>query len=189
MSIENHIEAVREKIRAAISGKELAPAIGEEFISPNGQYAIRQTVYQQTFVSKIEVFDREKNLVSSLLIDDDHFFHHWILTGDKEYLLYAENMCGGNSVLNLKTGEIHSYSDGTDGFICATYYPSPDLTRLAVTGCYWACPYSVRIFDISDIESLPWPMLLEVSHKQDYEENGDEVSWFDEKAIRLTRKL
>ncbi len=176
-------------MRAAIAGKELAPGSGEELAAPNGQYTIRQTGYQETGVSKIEVFDREKRLVASFLIDDDRFFHHWILAGEKEYLLYAENMCGGISVLNLKTGEIQSYSDGTDGFICAQYYPSPDLTRIAVTGCYWGSPYFARVFDITDIEALPWPMIIELRHKHDYEEDGDDVSWFDDKSINLTRKL
>lgn len=133
-------------------------------------------------VSKIEVIDHENNLVSSFLIDDGRFFHHWIIAGEKEYLLFAENLCGGNSVLDLKTREVLGYSDGTDGFISTDYYPSPDLKQLAIVGCYWACPYEVQVFDISNIELLPWPMILETELK----DGENDVVWLDDNTFRIS---
>lgn len=189
MEVKNHINDVRKRIRAAFSEQNIVDDAGQEFVSPNGRYRIKQTVFQQSVdkwnwrVSRIEVFDRDGNLVSSFLIDDDNFFHLWILAGENEYLLYAENMCGGNSVLNLKTREIQSYSDGTDGFIFADYLPSPDLSRMAIVGCVWAHPYEVRVFDISNIESLPWPMVLKTELE---EEESEDVIWVDNNTIRIS---
>ncbi len=210
MAGENHIEEIRRQLIEAFSDKNLVHGEGEEFVSPEGKYRIKQHLYKQPVVesakereerqalerrynvpvgrcdyrlySRIEVFDSASNLIASFFIDDADFFHHWILAGEKEYLLFAECLCGGNSVLNLKTREIQGYSDGTDGFMSAGYYPSPDLQHLAILGCYWACPYEVQLFDISNIESLPWPMILETELKGG---EGD-VVWLDNNTFRIS---
>ncbi len=189
MSSENHIEEVRQRIRAVFSEQNVIPGASSEFISPNEKYEVRQQVYKQAFdelswnVSRITVLDSKSNLIISLLIDDDSFFHHWILTNAGEYLLCAENLCGGNSVLNLENGNITSFSDGTDGFIFAGYHPSPDLTHMAILGCFWGGPYCVRVFDISNIELLPWPMILEIQLK---DEEREDVIWVDNNTIRIS---
>ena len=38
---------------------------------------------------------------------------------------------------------------------------SPDNNKLAVIGCYWACPYVSRIYDISRPDQYPFPLLFE----------------------------
>lgn len=192
MNGENNIEKVRKGMREVFSEQNIVPVRTEEFVSPDGRYRIKQSVYKQPVegrnwdISKIEVFDVENNLVASFLIDDDNFFHHWVLTDKKEYLLYAENLCGGNSVLNLKTREIQSFSDGTDGFIFAGYHPSPDLQYMAIVGCFWGAPYCVRVFDISNIESLPWPMILETELEDDEHDN---IVWAEDGSVKIPRYL
>ncbi len=185
---QNHIEAVRKDIHDAFSEQGRVPG-AEEFVSPDGRYRVKKTDYRQTgglnwIVSRIEVFDAGNHPIASFMIDDSHFFHHWILADDREYLLFSENMCGGNSVLNLTTGALQGYADGTDGFISTAYYPSPDLKHMAIVGCGWGSPYFILVFDTSDIESLPWPMVLEIDLGDDEDE---EIAWADDHTIRISK--
>ena len=50
-------------------------------------------------------------------------------------------------------------SVSVDPFIWTEILPSPDKTKLAVIGCYWACPYEVVVYDISKICQLPYPVI------------------------------
>ncbi len=188
MGAANRIEEVRLNIGKYFSEANIEPDQKTEYISPDGKYRIVKNVYTQTVtdynwkISEIGLFDAAGSAIYSLLIDDDRFFHHWLFEGEREYLLFAESLCGGNSVFNLKTRTLKSHADGTDGFIFTEYLPSPDAKRIAVSGCYWASQYLIRIFDVSCIESLPWPMIKDV---QIYDEEETSISWLDANTIRV----
>lgn len=54
--------------------------------------------------------------------------------------------------INLVTGA--SYTTGTPGGFCwADTAVSPDGMTIAVNGCYWACNYEIKFFDLSQLES------------------------------------
>ena len=50
-----------------------------------------------------------------------------------------------------------------EDYYWAVYSISPNLLFLAVDGCYWACPYEVRIFDFSDPLALPHKVIWNLS--------------------------
>lgn len=70
-----------------------------------------------------------------------------------DYLIAGENY-QGQTVLELDTGrrKEHLPDDAAQGFgFCwAAYTVSPSKTTLAVSGCYWACPYEVAFVDFTD---------------------------------------
>lgn len=79
-----------------------------------------------------------------------------------DYLVCGEDY-QGQTVVQLDTGgrvdhKPASASQGF-GFCWAKHWPSPDKTMLAVSGCYWACPYEMRVYDFSEPMNPPWPML------------------------------
>ena len=139
-----------------------------DYVSEDNKYHIVKNVFRQTKpgtnwnVAEIEIFDSKNLLISTLLIDDAYFFHKWMKINNIQYLLFAERLCGGNSILNLNTGSMQSFADGTDGFICVEYFPSLDNKFLAVSGCFWGSPNSVMVYDIANAENLPWPVLTEI---------------------------
>ena len=40
-------------------------------------------------------------------------------------------------------------------------YPSPDRTKLAIVGCYWACPYLIVVYDFREPLNLPLPTIVQ----------------------------
>ena len=64
-------------------------------------------------------------------------------------------MCGGQTVIDLTERQMASYSPDNDGFIWAEFSLSPDGKTLATTGCVWACPFEMRIYDFQNPMNLP----------------------------------
>jgi len=96
-----------------------------------------------------------------------------------EYLL-----CGadyqGQTVVNLDMGKRYDNlpPEAKDGFgFCwasATAYGN----KLAVEGCYWACPYELIIYDFSEPEQLPYKELARLDI-----ENIHNLRWIDNNTI------
>jgi hypothetical protein len=98
-----------------------------------------------------------------------------------EYLVCAEDMCGGQTVIDLTNRQMASYSLDEDGFIWAEFFLSPDGKTLATIGCVWACPFEIRIYDFSDPMNLPLP---EIKTK-DLIGAETIVGWLDNKTIQI----
>jgi len=69
----------------------------------------------------------------------------------------------GYSILNLTTQTAYHYvpevSTGGETFIWTDVaYSGTD--KIAVEGCYWACPYKFEIYDFTEPEKLPYPLLF-----------------------------
>jgi len=102
-----------------------------------------------------------------------------------DYLFCGEDY-QGQTVIQLDTGvrkeylKKGMYSKGIC-FCWASIGPvSPSKTKLVVEGCHWACPYEVRIFDISNpLEKLPC-----VWNNWDYENFSE---WIDENNVTVGR--
>ena len=182
----NVIENLRNETIKYFSRSNKIHGQSEEFFSNNNKYRILKTVFKQDkadvnwFVAELEVFNSSNQLISTLILDDSDFFHAWIEKEDVNYLVFAERLCGGNSVLNLNSISLSSFADGTDGFICTEYYPSSDNKLLAAVGCYWGGPYFVMVYDISAIETLPWPVIAEINLDDD---EDTKVYWNSEDIV------
>jgi hypothetical protein len=90
-----------------------------------------------------------------------------------DYLFCGEDY-QGYSLINLTTGayKVHRPEAMLKGFgFCfASVSYSPDFKKLVVHGCYWACPYEVRVYDISDIEQdvLDYPLFVSDHFRLDH---------------------
>jgi hypothetical protein len=183
----NEIDSVRAEIQRYFSESSLIDQEMEIELAPDGMHAIRKHYYKQSkpgtnwTVAKIEIVDQQEQRIASVILDDARFFHLWASIKGTAYLFFAENLCGGNSLLNLETKALLSYADGTDGFICADYQPSPSQDLMASMGCYWACPYVIRIFDIRNVETLPWPVVQDI----ELLDEETEIRWVGDGAIEL----
>jgi hypothetical protein len=69
-----------------------------------------------------------------------------------------------------------------DEFIWADRHAAPGQRRLAVIGCYWACPYELRVYDCAQPLSLPLPTIQTVALLANNEAFG---GWIDDHAFRL----
>ena len=185
----NEIEKVRKHIREYFDETKIVTNEYSIFESPHKDFKVNKTVYRQNIakynwnVSKIEIVNMQNETIFSTLIDDDHFFHNWISIDKDYYLFFSENLCGGYSFYNCSKKQFFSYSDGTDGFICTSFFISPDSKKLAVPGCVWAGPYFVRIFDISSLDIFPWPILNDIQLDDNAEDT--EISWATNNSLLL----
>lgn len=102
------------------------------------------------------IFNAEKQEVYSYkCIDDDGIFQKIIThkNGGK-YLIFRRDLYG-YSVLNLATLQAFHYFPqrsftGDETFIWCDVHYNVTNNMLAVTGCYWACPFSVALADFSN---------------------------------------
>jgi hypothetical protein len=72
----------------------------------------------------------------------------------------------GQTVIELDTGKRRDYVED-EGFCWCEYSVSPHRQFVAVHGCYWACPFELRTFDVSDFLALPYKKLWEMSRGRD----------------------
>lgn len=101
------------------------------------------------------------------------------------YLICGEDY-QGQTIIELDTGKRKNYlpldAHNGFGFCWAEHYPSPDKKRLAVIGCYWACPYELIIYDFSDPMNLPYKELS----IQDAPDNFD---WVDNETAKIEHEV
>lgn len=157
----NRIEKVRAEIREYFDPKNLIEDSSQTTFSPSKTFRLHTSAYRQSkpevnwLVSKVEIFENGTDEKIFDLLANDRFFHAWFQVGDSEFLVCAEDMYGGQTVIDLTNRTMSSYSPDTDGFIWTEFFLSPDANTLAVIGCVWACPYEIRLYDFSDPMNLP----------------------------------
>lgn len=182
----NKIAAIRADIAKYFDENALLPDSEEVYYSPDRAYFFKSNYFRQSdgnrnwIVSKIEVFIPASNeKIFEFVRNDDSLFHGWLVNGGKTYLLLSEDL-QGKSIFDLATREFYSYSFEEDEFIWCSYYPSPDGQYLAVIGCYWACPYEIRIFDTSSPTRYPYKELYKCDTFQ------EQVEWMDNDTLKIT---
>ncbi len=76
-----------------------------------------------------------------------------------DYLVCGEDY-QGQTIVNLNTKQVSNLLDEDAdkgwGFCWVTYKFYPESRILAVSGCYWACPYETKLFDFSAPDQ-GWP--------------------------------
>ena len=95
------------------------------------------------------------------------------------WLFCSENYHGGMTAINLDTGERANYNPPetkkNQQFWCLASMTDhdPEKKTLTVSGCYWAAPWDITTYDVSNPLALPWPTLSVVEEPYE-EESGDE---------------
>ncbi|MEO6229256.1 MAG: hypothetical protein ABJB11_11040 [Ferruginibacter sp.] len=184
----NNIAEIRGDIKTYFDPSKLIEGSAETSVSPSGNYRLDTSSYNQTkpncnwSVTKIEIFDNKSNEIAfSFFCNDDQFFYSWLTHGPMEYFICAEDIFGGQTIIDLTRKKMESYSPNEDGFIWTDFHLSPDGKHLATIGCYWACSFVIKLFDFTNPLSLPLTEIKEI----ELLDNDEIISgWTDNETIK-----
>jgi hypothetical protein len=186
----NHIERRRAEMQNDFATKNFTATIREEFISPTNHFKAVASYFSSKTINyeltRVEVYNQLKEkLLFSFFTNEGTFFHGWLQANNTEYLVCAEDVFGGQTIINLSKEQLASYSPGEDGFISTEYSLSPNGKTLAVTGCGWGSPYFIKLFNFSNPMLLPLPELGEIALR-----GNDEIitGWADNETL-LTKGI
>ena len=163
----NEIQKVREAIERDLESARLCPEGRIVELSPCGRYELEMNSYAteslpdyaSLTVAVVRTVATDK-IVATLNHNDTHCFHGWVTRDGHDYLLFPEDL-EGQTVVDLSSRTVESFSSPDDPFIWTEFHPSPDGTRLAILGCYWACPYQVTVYDFREPLTLPLPTIAQ----------------------------
>ena len=156
-------------------------------MSPCGRYRLEIEEYATEgadFALAIVRRTADGQEVATIKRNDSRCFYTWVSRAGRDYLLFPEDL-EGQTVIDLTAGQMASFSSPDDPFIWAEYYLSPGTTKLAVVGCYWACPYQVTVYDFHDPLSLPLPKLAKFVLPENDAKFGE---WVSEGVFQVRRK-
>lgn len=153
--------ARRNAILAMFTPEAERPETKTITTSPSGRWRL-ETVQFNTGKGYIgytrgQVFDAQTNrLVATIYRNYSDMWRLWVenhkITG-ADYLLTGEDY-QGLTIVNLTSGEMRSYlpeAAGQGWGWCIVHAElMPDGVTLKMDGCYWACPYEVRVLDFSN---------------------------------------
>lgn len=183
----NHIEKVRDEIKQYFNPELLIKDSQETFTSPNNKFLLETVNYHQDKddvnwdITNVKIFDNHSNVkLFDFYSNDGRFFYSWVNKDSIEYLICAEDLFGGQTVIDLTNKQMSSFSPDEDGFIWTDFFLSPDGKTLATIGCFWACPFVIKFYDFNNPLNLPLIELKEV------ELIGSEeiVEWRDNNSIK-----
>lgn len=184
----NYIETVRKEFEQFFNPDN--PIIDREmFLSPSGNYKVETTSYKfdkpdtNIEISKIDVFNNNNsNLLFSFFINEGNFFHSWVTKNKTEYLLCAEDLCGGQTVIDLTNKSMSSYTTNDDGLIWTKHLLSPNEDLLAVFGCGWGSAFFVTVYHFDKPMDLPLRIAYEPSWT-----GYDIIEWVDNKTLKVEK--
>jgi len=117
----SNISASRLEIKKYFDSEQKVDGSEHTSISPSGRYKLESISYRQNkpsfnwTVTKVSIYDTQSGILRFEFFTDYHsFFHEWITKENSEFLIGAEVLCGGQTVLNLTTKDIESYSPGDE---------------------------------------------------------------------------
>jgi hypothetical protein len=184
-AVTNEIQKVREAIERGLASAR--PCLGgpvTEF-SPCGRYRLEieefATADGADFAVAVVRRTDTGQEVATVKRNDSRCFYAWVSRAGHDYLLFPEDL-EGQTVIDLTAGRVAGFSSPDDPFIWAEFHPSPDRTKLAVIGCYWACPYQVTVYDFHDPLDLPLPKLGEFVLPENDARFGE---WVTETTFRV----
>lgn len=183
----NHIEKIREDIQKDFDAGTFTTGDSETSDSPTNNFRLVATNFWSKDpnwdLTKVELFSMvtgEK--LFDFFTNDGQFFYSWLKKGNDEYFICAEDLFGGQTVVDLTNKKMSGYSPGwdVDGFIWTNFHLSPNGNVLATIGCFWACPYVIKLYDFTDPMSLP---LIELA-KVDLISNSEIITgWLDNETF------
>ncbi len=158
--------------------------------SEYGLFYIATELYKQAspdrnwIITKVYIGHIEKEgYFFEYLTDNDDTCFEWIYKDKKDYLLLPEAQ-GGQSIFDIAEQKLHSFYSSEDPFIWTDIHVSADKTKLAVTGCYWACPFEIVVYDCTELTKLPYTCV----YRQPLDNNFEIKEWEDNRTIVLTTK-
>ena len=163
----NHIDQLRAETKKVFAENTFQKGDHDSSLSPSKRYRLEATNYflENTVwdLTKVEIYDEESNeLLFDFLVNESRFFFGWLAANETEYLICAEDIFGGQTVVDLTNRKMSSYSPNEDGFIWTSFHLSPDSKLLATIGCYWGSQYFIKVFDFSNPMELPLPEITEI---------------------------
>jgi len=165
----NKIEEIRTEIEKYLEASKVDNTSHQLIISPSGKFRLETINYHQTKpgcnwdVTRVEIFTTKSgDKIFDFFTNDGSFFYSWLIKNNCEYLICAEDLFGGQTVIDLTNQKMQSYSSNEDGFIHSDFHFSPDGNILAVIGCYWACPFIIKLFDFTNPFNLPFREIKEI---------------------------
>lgn len=184
----NYIEKIRADIKKDFDEQRFQKGDFETFVSPSNKFRLDTTNFwlKEPYwdLTKVEVYEQISNKkLFDFFVNESRFFHGWVTKNSIDYLICAEDIFGGQTVVDLTNRKIVGYSPNKEGFIWTDFHLSPDKKTLATIGCYWACPYVIKLFDFTDPMTLP---LTEIKEIQLLQNNEIITRWLDNDTIELS---
>lgn len=184
----NGIDEIREALEGAFHSARIIPEDRVSDTSPCGQYRLDVDSYSTSNCPNYGAISvatvrasATGDIIATVKRNDDRWFHGWIIGNDGDYLACSEDL-EGQTIVNLRNGNVVGFSSKDDPFIWCEFYPSSDKKRLAIIGCYWACPYMVIVYDFGTPMSLPLPKIAEYVLKRNDARFGE---WLDNDRFTL----
>ena len=181
----NEIEDVRASTaRTLESAKPVADASIVE-VSPCGRYRLETEEFgtddgREVVVATVQRTEDAQEL-ATVRRNDSRCFYGWMQQGNRSFLLFPEDL-EGQTVIELATGDVAGFASRNDPFIWTEFHASPDQQKLAVVGCYWACPCQVTVYDFRCPMELPLPKIVEF---QLPENDAQFVEWVGSAACKI----
>jgi hypothetical protein len=165
----NQIEKERAEIQKYFDEKNYVVNSEETINSKSKNFRLLTCCYEQTkpdvnwCVTKVSVFEISSyEKIFEFYVNDSSFFHGWVEKHGTEFLICAEDIFGGQTIIDLTNRKMNSFSPDEDGYIWTEFHLSPSGDYLATIGCIWACPYTVKIFDFLNPLDLPLKEIKEI---------------------------
>jgi hypothetical protein len=183
----NYIQTFRKEITKDFNEDTFEKGDLETYLSPSNHFRVNTTNYfseePNLDLTKIEIFDIKLNeKLFDFYVNESRFFHAWVKINGVEYLICAEDVFGGQTIVDLTNRQINGYSPNEDGFIWTDFHLSPDGTKLATIGCFWACPYVIKIFDFTNPLELP---LKEINEIRLLDNDEIILGWVDNLTLQM----
>ncbi|MFZ1380605.1 MAG: hypothetical protein WAS56_13125 [Saprospiraceae bacterium] len=183
----NIIDIKRADIKQYFDKNALTAGNEKFCLSEDGIYYFVSEQYRQNDpnsnweVTLVQIGHIEKNgFFFEYIADHDDICFLWVYKNNKDYLLLPEFQ-GGQSIFDIEERKLYSFFTPDDPFIWTSIYVSPDKTKLAVTGCYFACPYEFVVYDCSNITELPYTCI----YRKPLDKYNEIHEWEDNKTIVL----
>lgn len=170
-----------------------------EHLSPSGRFKLVVTCHETSpgcwsYTKGVVSHAESGEIIASIRRNYSSFPFAWLEehVDRHEYLICGEDY-QGQTFVQLDTGKVvNDRSVGAEmghGFCWAGYRLLGDKKTLLVDGCYWACPYELKFFDVSD-PMAGWPEINlpgNLDHldpeKSEVTIDGDDIVWLEKEHV------
>ncbi len=186
-NLVNRIEEVRNETHRYFNPDNKIENSQETIFSPDGNYRIETTAFRldqpdhNSEATKVEIYDESTlSPLFSFFVNEGTFFHSWIKKGSIDYLLCSEDLCGGQTVLDLTNKVMSSFTANEDGFIWTKHLLSPNEKLLAVMGCGWGTETFIIVYHFDQPMELPLQIAFEPKWT-----GYDIIEWVDNRTLKI----